>query len=138
LVQHLASGYPDATFAIQVSSWDEGGLNKLYRKGQLDREKVVLVGVACPQDQPGYWECLGPWPSVIDSGEKCEPVLRSKQVDRVEALSGDEAFQAWVGAFNTCVKYYGCQVICPMCFGKECALKHPHLMSPGQVPPSGG
>jgi hypothetical protein len=35
------------TFAIQVRGCDERGLNELYKWGQLDPDKVVLVGVAC-------------------------------------------------------------------------------------------
>jgi len=135
LLQQLAKGYPDATFAVQVRGCDERGLNELYKWGQLDPEKVVLVGVACPQDQADYCECAGPWPSVIDSGDKCAPVLRSLRVDRIDALSGEAAFQEWMAAFNKCVKCYGCRDICPMCFCKECALEHPDLMSTGKVPP---
>jgi formate dehydrogenase subunit beta len=79
--------------------------------------------------------CFGPWASVIDYGEKCEPVSRSRRVDRIDALAGPEAFQEWLTAFNRCIKCYGCRDVCPMCFCKECALEHPDLMSTGKVPP---
>ena len=68
LLQQLAERYPEATFAIQVRGCDERGLNELYKWGQLDPEKVVLVGIACTQDQANYCECPGPWASVIDYG----------------------------------------------------------------------
>jgi formate dehydrogenase subunit beta len=51
LLQSLAAAYPEAIFAIQVRGCDERGLNELYKWGQLDPEKVVLVGIACPQEQ---------------------------------------------------------------------------------------
>ena len=79
LLQVLVASYPEDTFAIQVRGCDERGLNELYKWGQLDPEKVVLVGIACPQEQADYCECPGPWASVIDYGEKCEPVLSSQQ-----------------------------------------------------------
>jgi formate dehydrogenase subunit beta len=135
LLQHLAARYPEATFAIQVRGCDERGLNELYKWGQLDPEKVVLVGVACSQEQADYCECPGPWPSVIDYGEKCQPVARSQRVDRVDALAGEAAFQEWLGHFQKCIKCYGCRDVCPMCFCKECSLEHPDLMSTGSVPP---
>ncbi len=135
LLQQLAERYPEATFAIQVRGCDERGLNELYKWGQLDPEKVVLVGIACTQDQANYCECPGPWASVIDYGEKCEPVLRSQRVDRIEALAGEEAFQEWLESFNRCIKCYGCRDVCPMCFCKECSLEHPDLMSTGKIPP---
>jgi formate dehydrogenase subunit beta len=135
LLQFLAVKYPEATFAIQVRGCDERGLNELYKWGQLDPEKVVLVGVACPQEQADYCECPGPWTSVIDYGEKCEPVLKSQRVNRVDELPLDGAFQEWLGHFSRCVKCYGCRDVCPMCFCKECSLEHPELMSTGKVPP---
>jgi len=135
LLQVLAANYPEAAFAIQVRGCDERGLNELYKWGQLDPEKVVLVGIACPQEQADYCECPGPWTSVIDYGEKCEPVTTSQRVSRVEALPLEESFQEWLGHFARCVKCYGCRDVCPMCFCKECSLEHPELMSTGKVPP---
>ncbi len=135
LLQQVAAADPDAVFAVQVRGCDERGLNELYKWGQLDPEKVVLVGVACPQDQADYCECPGPWATVIDSGEKCEPVLHSQRVDRIDSLGEDDALKEWTTHFQRCVKCYGCRDICPMCFCKECSLEHPELMSTGTVPP---
>lgn len=135
ILQSLAAAHPDAAFAIQVRGCDERGLNELYKWGQLDPDKVVLVGVACPQEQADYCECPGPWTSVIDYGEKCQPVSESKRVARIEAMSEEEAFQEWLGHFERCVKCYGCRDVCPMCFCKECSLEHPELMATGKVPP---
>jgi len=135
LLQQVAERYPEDTFAIQVRGCDERGLNELYKWGQLDPEKVVLVGVACPQDQADYCECPGPWASVIDYGEKCQPVAKSQRVERIDALAEEDAFQEWLGHFKKCIKCYGCRDVCPMCFCKECSLEHPDLMSTGTVPP---
>jgi formate dehydrogenase subunit beta len=135
LLQVLAVRYPESTFAIQVRGCDERGLNELYKWAQLDPEKVVLVGIACPQEQADYCECSGPWASVIDYGEKCEPVLKSQRVNRVDELPLQGAFQEWLDHFSRCVKCYGCRDVCPMCFCKECSLEHPELMSTGKIPP---
>jgi formate dehydrogenase subunit beta len=135
LLVTLAARYPEATFAIQVRGCDERGLNELYKWGELDPEKVVPVGVACTQNQADYCECPGPWASVVDAGEKCQPVLKSKRVERIEALGEEAAFQEWLTAFDRCIKCYGCRDVCPMCFCKECSLEHADLMSTGQIPP---
>jgi formate dehydrogenase subunit beta len=135
LLHSLAVMYPEASFAIQVRGCDERGLNELYKWGQLDSDKVVLVGVACPQEQADYCECPGPWPSVIDSGEKCQPVAASRRVERVDALAQEDALQGWLAAFKRCIKCYGCRDVCPMCFCKECSLEHEGLMSTDRVPP---
>ncbi|MEW6657107.1 MAG: 4Fe-4S dicluster domain-containing protein [Thermodesulfobacteriota bacterium] len=131
----LAGHYPEAAFAIQVRGCDERGLNELYKWGQLDPEKVVPVGVACTQSQADYCECSGPWTSVVDYGEKCQPVIKSRRVERVDALAEQDAFQEWLAAFKKCIKCYGCRDVCPMCFCKECSLEHEDLMSTGQLPP---
>jgi|UniRef100_A0A7C3V629 ferredoxin len=135
LLQILAVRDPESTYAIQVRGCDERGLNELYKWGQLDPEKVVLVGIACPQEQADYCECPGPWASVIDYGEKCEPVLQSRRVNRIDELPLQDAFQEWLDHFSRCIKCYGCRDVCPMCFCKECSLEHPELMSTGKIPP---
>lgn len=135
LLLAVAARYPKDTFAIQVRGCDERGLIELYKWGQLDPDRVVLVGFACPQDQADYCECPGPFPSVIDYGEKCQPVAQSQRVARVEALAEADALKEWLDHFKRCVKCYGCRDICPMCFCKECSLEHPDLMSTGMVPP---
>ncbi len=135
LLQWVAGSYPEEAFAIQVRGCDERGLNELYKWGQLNPEKVVLVGIACPQEQADYCECPGPWASVVDYGEKCQPILKSQRVTRVEQLTEADAFKEWQGHFEKCIKCYGCRDICPMCFCKECSLEHPDLMSTGLVPP---
>jgi ferredoxin len=131
----LAERYPEAAFAIQVRGCDERGLNELYKWGQLDPEKVVPVGVACTQEQADYCECPGPWASVVDYGEKCQPVAKSLRVEQVATLAEEDAFQEWLGAFKRCIKCYGCRDVCPMCFCKDCSLEHEDLMSTGQLPP---
>jgi ferredoxin len=135
LLLQVAARYPKDAFAIQVRGCDERGLIELYKWGQLDPDQVVLVGVACPQEQADYCECPGPFPAVIDYGEKCQPVAQSKRVARVESLAGTDAFKEWLAHFGRCVKCYGCRDVCPMCFCKECSLEHPDLMSTGLVPP---
>src|SRR4030042_6001253 len=73
LLQQVAARYPEETFAIQVRGCDERGLNELYKWGQLDPEKGVLVGVACPQDQADYCECPRPGPPVSHAGQTVRP-----------------------------------------------------------------
>ena len=142
LLQRLAAKYPEETFAILVRGCDERGLNELYKWSQLDPEKVVLVGVACPQDLADYCECPGPYDkvpgpfaSVVDFGEQCRPVKLSARVERIEALGQEEAFAEWREHFSRCVKCYGCRDVCPMCFCKECSLEHPEFIGTGTVPP---
>jgi formate dehydrogenase subunit beta len=65
---------------------------------------------------------------MTDYGEKCEPVPRSRRVDRIDALTGE-------AAFHRGIKCFGGRDFCPMCFWKEWALEHPDLMSTGMVPP---
>jgi formate dehydrogenase subunit beta len=143
LLQAVAAKYPEETFAILVRGCDERGLNELFKWGQLEPDKVVLVGIACPQELADYCECPGPYDkvpgpfaSVIDYGEKCAPVKKSERVIRVDALAEDERFKEWHAHFDRCVKCYGCRDVCPMCFCKECSLEHPEFITTATLPPS--
>ncbi len=44
----IARAYPMDTFGILVRGCDERGLFGLFRLNQLDEDKVILVGIGCP------------------------------------------------------------------------------------------
>jgi len=44
----LAIAYPNETFAILVRGCDERGLRELFKWKQLAEDKVILIGIGCP------------------------------------------------------------------------------------------
>lgn len=129
----LSRKFPDDTFGILVRGCDERGLNSLFRLNQLEEEKVVAVGIACPMDLALACECQKPYPENLAAGEKIEgPDLQ--KVQEMDKMDLAQRFDYWADQFLKCVKCYGCRDICPMCFCKECSLECEDLVAKGDLP----
>ena len=125
--------YPDDIFAVLVRGCDERGLYGLYRLNQLDPQKVVQVGICCPEKLARTCECTKPFPDDPIAGDKVDQVDQ-KKVESMENRGIETRFSFWTDQFLKCVKCYGCREICPMCFCKECSLECEDLISKGDLP----
>ena len=131
----IAGKYPDDVFGIIVRGCDERGLYTLYRLNQLEKDKVVPIGIPCPEELAKVCECLKPCPDQIVEGLECmaEPVSQHG-LENMDAKDIDDRFSFWTDQFLKCVKCYGCRDICPMCFCRECSLECEDLVSKGELP----
>ena len=130
----IARCYPDDSFGVLVRGCDDRGLKALYSWNQLNPDKVIPVGVACPGDLAEACECLKPYPDEFVEGEKTEGRVFDS-VARVDAMNQDGRFDFWFKEFARCIKCYGCRDVCPMCFCNECTLDEADLVGKGDVPP---
>lgn len=133
-LMNIASAYPEETFGVLVRGCDERGLNALYTWNQLKKNKIVPVGIGCPQELADACECSQPFPESMVAGEKAEGREYSS-VAAVDALVFSEKFSYWMDEFVKCIKCYGCSNICPMCFCNDCSLKCDELIKRGELPP---
>jgi len=131
---HLARCYPEETFGVLVRGCDQRGLKALFVWNQLEPEKVVPVGIACPQALAEACECLQPYPEEFVEGEKGEGYSQDS-VAKIDSLDLKGRFAHWMKEFDKCIKCYGCRDICPMCFCKECSLQTDVLIHAGELPP---
>ncbi len=135
ILQQIVRQHPDKTFAVMVRGCDERALKELYKWNQLDQSRIITIGVACSQELAEECECRLPFPSMLDYGEKAEPVAKSTRLEKVKVLADDERLRYWLENFNRCIKCFGCRDVCPMCFCNECALEHAKLIHGDQLPP---
>ncbi len=129
----IARAYPDDTFGVLVRGCDERGLYGLFRLNQLEEERVVAVGFACPGDLAAACECKKPYPDALLAGDKTEAADAGLVAD-MDGRGLADRFEFWTGQFLKCVKCYGCRDVCPMCFCKECSLECEELVSKGSLP----
>ncbi len=130
----LANKDPRAKLGILVRGCDERALESLAAWNQLDLEKVVPVGIACPRELAEECECERPYPKDPVAGEKTDPVAFAS-VARLEELEPSERMRYWLQEFDKCVKCYGCRDICPVCFCRECSLEDQYLIRTRNLPP---
>lgn len=130
----IHKAYPDDTFGILVRGCDDRALTTLYTWNQLNPNKVVTVGIACPQELADRCECAQPFPAEITAGEKAEP-REFTSVQEIDNLVLTDRFSYWMDEFIKCIKCYGCSNVCPMCFCNDCSLKCDDLVKRGELPP---
>jgi len=131
----LAIEYPNDTFAVLVRGCDERGLRELFKWQQLREDRVILIGLGCPDELAKACECEKPFPDSLVDGPRGEKA-GSQKVAHVNEMDLDTRFQFWKAEFDRCVKCLGCRNVCPMCFCKECTLEEANLIDTGEVPPA--
>ncbi len=136
LVMALARNFPEKSFGVLIRGCDERALNELLRWNQITglSDRIVKVGLACPQDLADSHECGGPFPAEFVAGEKAQPVTNAR-VREVEALDLDGRLNYWRAEFDRCIKCYGCRDVCPVCFCNVCTLEEDALIRTGDLPP---
>ena len=70
LMIRLTMEYPEETFAVLVRGCDERGLKELFKWKQLNEEKIVLIGMGCPDELAKACECEKPFPDSFDRWSK--------------------------------------------------------------------
>jgi len=135
IILDIARAYRDAKLGIMVRGCDESALFELFKNFQLDPEKVVALGVACPAEQGEKCQCPRPNPLNIIAGEKREVVADRSDLKKIEEMGENERYQYWMSQFGKCIKCYGCRNICPVCFCEVCTLEHESLIQRGEIPP---
>ncbi|WP_163340117.1 4Fe-4S binding protein [Desulfopila sp. IMCC35008] len=131
---NIYKAYPEDTFGILTRGCDDRALTTLYTWNQLNPEKVVTVGIACPQELADACECAQPFPQDIVAGEVAEG-RESSSVAEVDNMVLADRFDFWMNEFVKCIKCYGCSNVCPMCFCNDCSLKCDELVKSGELPP---
>ncbi|MHB1125935.1 MAG: 4Fe-4S dicluster domain-containing protein [Bacillota bacterium] len=132
----------EGKIALFVKGCDSRGINRLLQDNQIDREKVIVIGLPCPgmkdaalaaeqghdQDLPllaKCQECTHPNPVVADVvlGDAV-PVSghpgRLEEVSEIEQKSPDEKYDYWASQYDRCIRCYACRNVCPACNCREC------------------
>ncbi|MBW2058892.1 MAG: 4Fe-4S dicluster domain-containing protein [Deltaproteobacteria bacterium] len=134
LLIHLARQHPDETFGVLVRGCDERGLRELFKWNQLDKERVLPVGIGCPDELARACECAKPYPDSLIEGPQGEK-RENERVDRIDEMDLESRLAFWMAEFSRCIKCFGCRNVCPMCFCNECSLQEEVLVGKGEIPP---
>jgi len=70
LMIRLAMAYPNETFAVLVRGCDERGLRELFKWKQLAEDKVLIIGIGCPDELAKACECEKPFPDHLIDGHR--------------------------------------------------------------------
>lgn len=120
-----------ARVAVVAKPCDVRALNVLLHEGQMERDDIFVIGVACE----GMVECdslaercvrcTEREPVFYDTliGQATKPPLVEEQWDDVKQLAAMDAQQRlafWTREFDRCIRCYACRQACPGCYCFEC------------------
>jgi len=119
--------------AVVAKPCDVRALNVLLHEGQIAREKVFVIGVACAgmceesteELQARCRRCQERVPIFYDTlvGEppRVAPVDEDwADLAELERLSAAERLAFWAREFDRCIRCYACRQACPGCYCFEC------------------
>jgi len=128
--------------AVMVKGCDLRALAGLISENQLQRDQVVILGLACPgvyaaaadRRQPlsaeniagKCRECSVRTPENVDQLLGRLPELppledsEAAELARLEALTPPERWGFWNGHFSRCIRCLACRQVCPFCFCEQC------------------
>ncbi len=129
---------------LVVKGCDVKAVAGLLREAQLERDRVVLIGVCCGgvvetsdlSEAPGLTaetvaprchRCDNREPKLVDHlvgeplPEPPRPALTlDERVAALEELGTDERWRFWTESFSACVRCYACRQVCPLCVCERC------------------
>lgn len=135
LLLALARKNPEKTYGILVRGCEERAVNELVKWSQLQRDRVLMLGQACPAELAHHCECWKPFPSRVDYGKPAAPVTGSKRVQDLKKMTAESRLDWWLTHFNRCIRCFGCRDVCPVCFCTDCSMEHEKLIPANKLPP---
>jgi len=150
-VNNLAVYLPAASrqpgkVALVVKKCDAKAVVSLLQEAQVERERVVLIGVSCPgvTDTNGTlalkcYACDGEVPSVCDwtvtpagaqpgahpsgAARAVTDDPRDALVTFLASLPPADRWAYWQAQFAECLRCYGCRAVCPLCYCSVCVAE---------------
>ncbi len=119
---------------IVVKPCDSRALNVLLSEGQIERERIYVIGVACEgitnsdgQLQARCSRCGERTPVVYDVlvGEPPQVEVHDDFADvaELERMSPQERLAFWLKQYDRCIRCYACRQVCPGCYCTVCMFE---------------
>lgn len=130
----------DKDTAVVAKPCDSRAINLLLNEKQIQRERVFVIGVACPGVVETEWNhvterlqtrcelCRQHTPVIYDflvgeAPEEEPPSQAYPDVSQIEARPIAERRSLWEGHFSRCIRCYACRQVCPGCYCTECFVE---------------
>jgi ferredoxin len=137
-------GVPAPTVGLVVRPCDARALNLLLHEGQIERDKVKVIGLTCAgteidgQPRLTCQFCQEREPVIYDVliEEETEIEVPSAPDDyadiaEMDAWPPEQRLAHWAQQFDRCIRCYACRQACPGCYCFECVSEQvdPHWTS---------
>jgi len=132
----LRSSPENYKLAVVCRGCDERALIELIKRNQIEKERILTIGIACSQEQAAICLCDRPYPAKLDAGKKVSGVDPFQDERVREFLIGNDKkrMEKWATVLKRCIKCYGCRNSCPICVCEPCKLEDDIWVQRGAVP----
>jgi formate dehydrogenase (coenzyme F420) beta subunit len=131
----------DEMVGVLLKGCDGRALVQLVAEGELDRDRVKVLGVVCPGlttstaggggDRELHVKCRTcrvNTPPVYDEliegeAEQWNREADLAEIEEIEALTHGERAEEFKHEFDRCIRCYACRDICPLCYCEECVTE---------------
>jgi ferredoxin len=122
--------------AVVVRGCDERALAELTKRNQIEKDRLLTIGVACSDEQASACLCRRPYPEKLDAGVPGAGVDPLDDGATRELLTGDSVakMEKWTRLLRRCIKCYGCRNSCPICVCIPCKLEDQVWVETGVIP----
>jgi ferredoxin len=122
--------------AVIARGCDERALIELVKRNQIEKERLLTIGIACSREQASVCLCDRPYPQKLDCGDAVAGVDPLKDDFVKELLAGDGLvrMEKWASMLKRCIKCYGCRNSCPICVCIPCKLEDQVWVETGVIP----
>jgi len=140
-------GADPPTVSIVVKPCDSRALNVLLAEGQIARERLHIIGLACEgvvegagfggsaqngKLQDRCQRCSERTPIIYDVLIGEPPVVEITDdfgdVAALQAMTPGERMAFWLKHFDRCIRCYACRQACPGCYCKTCMFERDDSM----------
>jgi ferredoxin len=135
ILSNIYPWIPSGKIALLCRRCEEKALSEYVKRGYLDQERIVKIGLACSKEQVARCRCSDPVPSSVDVGEPQKPVAGDELSTRLLSMSPADRLKFWVHQFRKCNKCFACTTMCPVCFCDDCVLEESTFVSEKGIPP---
>jgi ferredoxin len=132
----LRSSREGYRLAVIARGCDERALTELVKRNQIEKERLVTIGIACTKEQASACICDRPYPQKLDCGDAVAGVdpFTAESVKELLAGDGPARMEKWASILKRCIKCYGCRNSCPICVCIPCKLEDAVWVETGVIP----
>lgn len=122
--------------AVISRSCDERALTELVKRNQIEKDRLLTIGIACSAEQASACLCQRPYPEKLDAGLPVAGIDPFQDETIRELLEGDgpSRMEKWAHILKRCIKCYGCRNSCPICVCVPCKLEDDVWVEKGIIP----
>ncbi|MEI8172050.1 MAG: 4Fe-4S binding protein [Deltaproteobacteria bacterium] len=122
--------------AVIARGCDERALTELVKRNQMEKDRLLTIGIACSKEQAEICLCQRPYPEKLDAGEPVAGVDPFADETTRDLLVGDSRarMEKWARLLKRCIKCYGCRNSCPICVCIPCKLEDEVWVETGVIP----